>query len=276
MLAASPDKAGETTHKDVSAGKRICDRSHMRVTGVDACKRGWVAVTLQAPGPVLATVRMHASLAGVLDDIPGSDPATIVGIDMPLGLVEAGWRDADRLARGLLGPRRSSIFAIPPRPVWAQATYQAANQRCRELTGQGFSIQAWGLRPKLLEANEYVRSCGHRMYEVHPELAFGAIAGAPLPHSKHTAPGRDLRRELLAAAGIILPVTPPRTVSSAAASASAWPATLAPRAPRLPVTDTLDAAAVAWSAWRIAAGKAVVIPDQPQLDRHGHEITIRF
>jgi len=234
----------------------------MRVTGVDACKRGWVAVTLQAPGPVLATVRMHASLAGVLDDIPGSDPAAIVGIDMPLGLVEAGWRDADRLARGLLGPRRSSIFAIPPRPVWAQATYQAANQRCRELTGQGFSIQAWGLRPKLLEANEYVRSCGHPMYEVHPELAFGAIAGAPLPHSKHTAPGRDLRRDLLANVGIILPAVASRTGTSSA--------------PKLPVTDTLDAAAVAWSAWRIAAGTAVVLPDQPQLDRHGREITIRY
>ena len=250
-------------NKDVGAGKRICDRSQMRVTGVDACKRGWVAVTLQAPGPVLAAVRMHASLAGVLDEGPGSaDPARIVGIDMPLGLVEAGWRDADRLARGLLGPRRSSIFAIPPRPVWAQATYQAANQRCRELTGQGFRIQAWGLRPKLLEANEYVRSCGHPMYEVHPELAFGAIAGAPLPHSKHTAPGRDLRRDLLANVGIILPAVASRTGTSSA--------------PKLPVTDTLDAAAVAWSAWRIAAGTAVVLPDQPQLDRHGREITIRY
>jgi len=217
---------------------------------------------------------MHASLAGVLDDGPGSDPAKLVGIDMPLGLVEAGWRDADRLARGLLGPRRSSIFAIPPRLVWAQATYQAANQRCRELTGQGFSIQAWGLRPKLLEANEYVRSCGHQMYEVHPELAFGAIAGAPLPHSKHTAPGRGLRRELLAAAGIILPVTSSRAASSAAAPASAT--TLTPRTPRLPVTDTLDAAAVAWSAWRIATGEAVVLPDHPQLDSKGREITIRY
>jgi predicted RNase H-like nuclease len=241
---------------------RICDRSHVRVTGVDACKRGWVAVTLQAPGPVLASVRMHATLAGVLDDaLPAQDaaPARIVGIDMPLGLLESGWREADRLARGLLGPRRSSVFAIPPQPVWDEESYQAANQRCRALTGQGFSIQAWGLRPKLLEANEYVRTCGHQMYEVHPELAFGAMAGAPLPHSKHTAPGRDLRRELLVAAGISIP----------AVASRAW--ALAP-----PVTDTLDAAAVAWSAWRIATGGAIVIPDQPQLDNLGREITIRY
>jgi len=240
----------------------------MRVTGVDACKRGWVAVTLEAPGPALAGVRMHESLAGALDDLQGAP--RIVGIDMPLGLLESGWRAADRLAHGLLGPRRSSVFAIPPRAVWAQASYQAANQRCRELTGQGFSIQAWGLRAKLLEANEYLQTCGHPMYEVHPELAFGTMTGAPLPYSKHSAPGRALRREVLAAAGIILPAA-----ASRAASAPV-PRSPAPRSPAVPETDTLDAAAVAWSAWRIATGEAVVLPDHPQLDSQGRQITIRY
>ena len=227
----------------------------MRVTGVDACRRGWVAVSLDAagptgPGPVPAGgVRVHESLVGVLE---GSG-AGLVGIDMPLGLLESGWREADRVARGLLGPRRSSVFAIPPRAVWAQASYQAANRRCRELTGRGFSIQAWGLRAKLLEADLYRGACGHPLYEVHPELAFGAMAGAPLVSSKHTEAGRDLRRELLGRAGIVVP-----------------PVRLAP------VTDTLDAAAVAWSAWRIATGRAVVLPDRPQQDGQGHEIAIRY
>ena len=229
----------------------------MRVTGVDGCKRGWVAVSLEVPGaaagrsgPVrVDAVRVHESLAGVLDGIG----ASVVGIDMPLGLLESGWREADRAARGLLGPRRSSVFSIPPRPVWAQASYQAANQHCRELTGQGFSIQAWGLRAKLLEADRYRLTCRHPLYEVHPELAFGAMAGTPLVHSKHTAAGRDLRRELLSRAGIVVPLVP-----------------------RAPVTDTLDAAAVAWSAWRIATGQAVVIPGRPQRDGQGREIAIRY
>jgi predicted RNase H-like nuclease len=219
----------------------------MRVTGIDACRGGWVAVSLETPGA--ASVRAGASLASLLDE----DPAVIVGIDMPLGLLDSGWREADRVARGLLGPRRSSVFAIPPRAVWAEPSYQAANQRCRELTGQGFSIQAWGLRAKLLEANQYRDTCGRPMYEVHPELAFGAMAGAPLPQSKHTAPGRDLRRDLLARAGIILPAAGPA-----------------------PLTDTLDAAAVAWSARRIAAGHAKVIPGRPQHDTRSREITIRY
>jgi predicted RNase H-like nuclease len=235
----------------------------MRVTGVDACRRGWVAVSLAAvsvaAGPVAAggaaaTVRVGAFLDALL--APDLDPAgtTIVGIDMPLGLLETGWREADRAARGLLGPRRSSVFAIPPRAVWAEASYPAANQRCRELTGQGFSAQAWGLRAKLLEANRYRQACGHPLYEVHPELAFGAMAGAPLAVSKHTGTGRDLRRELLAGAGIEIPLQTPATL----------------------LGDVLDAAAVAWSARRIAAGQAVTIPAVPQYDGQGAEIAIRF
>jgi predicted RNase H-like nuclease len=225
----------------------------MRVTGVDACRGGWVAVSLEASRPAApprtVSVRADASLAGVL----AGTGTCVVGIDMPLGLLEAGWREADRAARGLLGPRRSSVFAIPPRVVWAEPDYQAANQRCRELTGRGFSIQAWGLRAKLLEAGLYRETCGHPLYEVHPELAFGAMAGAPLVPGKRTEAGRDLRRELLARAGIVVPGV------------------------RLaPVTDTLDAAAVAWTAWRIAAGRAVVIPDRPQQDRRGREIAIRY
>jgi predicted RNase H-like nuclease len=232
----------------------------VRVTGADACRRGWVAVSLEAaaPGPAdpggpgrlrVAGVRVHESLAGALE---GTE-AGVVGIDMPLGLLESGWREADRVARGLLGPRRSSVFAIPPRAVWAQASYQAANRRCRELTGQGFSIQAWGLRAKLTEAGRYREACGHPLYEVHPELAFGAMAGAPLAESKHTEAGRCLRRDLLARAGIAVS-----------------------RVPLAPVTDALDAAAVAWSAWRIATGQAVILPDRPQHDRHGREIAIRY
>ena len=233
-------------------------RSDIRVAGVDACRRGWVAVSLAAAslaadGPAV-TVRVGPSLGALL--APDLDPAgtTIVGIDMPLGLLVTGWREADRAARGLLGPRRSSVFAIPPRAVWAQTSYPAANRRCRELTGQGFSAQAWGLRAKLLEANQYRQMCGHPLYEVHPELAFGAMAGAPLAASKHTAPGRDERRRLLAQAGLEIP--------------PATPATL--------IGDILDAAAVAWSARRIAAGQAVTVPAIPQHDDQGAEIAIRF
>jgi predicted RNase H-like nuclease len=228
----------------------------MRVIGVDACKAGWVAVSLTDGS--YTGLRVETSLAAVLTDSAHEANPDAVGIDMPLGLLESGWRTADRQAQRLLGPRRSSVFAIPPRAVWAQDSYAAANLLCRDLTGLGFSVQAWGLRRKLLEANEY-RDTGEastdstdRLYEVHPELAFGALAGQPLSDSKHTPAGSERRRELLASAGIVIPKT------------------------LKPLTDILDAAAVAWSAQRIATGSAEMIPDPPQYDTAGREISIRY
>lgn len=246
------------------------------VTGVDGCAAGWVAVTLgvvrrpaegaaasgaAASTPAASTAAAEdvtvedITVAATLDGLP---LAGVTGIDMPLGLLSAGWRDADRLARRALGRRGVTVFAIPPRPVWECATYTEANRVCRDLTGQGFSVQAWGLRRKIAEADEFRRrSVPVRvpLYEVHPELAFAALAGAPLPDSKHTRAGLAARRALLAAAGLALP---PRVVGAAE-------------------DDLLDAAAVAWSARRIAAGRATVLTSPVQrADDDGGEIAIRY
>jgi predicted RNase H-like nuclease len=225
----------------------------LAVTGVDGCARGWVAVTL---GVARAEVVSSVTVAATLDGLP---LAGVTGIDMPLGLLGDGWRDADLLARRALGRRGVTVFAIPPRPVWECETYAEANRVCRDLTGKGFSVQAWGLRRKIVEAQEFRRRASAatppvRLHEVHPELAFAAMAGGPLPDSKHTQAGLAVRRELLAAAGITLP----RRVARAAED------------------DLLDAAAVAWSARRIAAGQAAVLTSPAQRPDDGTEIAIRY
>jgi predicted RNase H-like nuclease len=173
---------------------------------------------------------------------------------MPLGLLADGWRDADALARRALGRRGVTVFAIPPRPVWEQPTYAEANRACRELTGNGLSAQTWGLRGKLLEADAFRRTSPARLYEVHPELAFAALAGAPLQESKHTPAGLAVRRQLLVQAGLTLPAT----VAGA------------------PENDLLDAAAVAWSARRIASGDAITLTNPAQRADDGTEIAIRY
>jgi len=215
------------------------------VTGVDGCAGGWVAVTL-----VPSSVRV--AVAATLDGLP---LAGITGIDIPLGLVATGWRDADLLARRALGRRGMTVFAIPPRAVWACDTYAETNRACRDLTGMGCSIQAWGLRRKIAEADEFRRRAAVSLYEVHPELAFAALnGGVPLTDSKHTRAGLAARRDLLAKAEI----TPPPRVAGAAED------------------DLLDAAAVAWSARRIAGGLAVVLTSPAQRADDGTEIAIRY
>jgi predicted RNase H-like nuclease len=225
----------------------------MRVTGIDGCRAGWVAVTLTAP---TATSRNTSALTVTV--APGLDElrlAGTVGIDMPLGLLAGGWRSADLLARRALGRRGCCVFAIPPRPVWAEKMYADANRRCRELTGRGMSAQAWGLRAKLLEADRYRRATRHPLHEVHPELAFAAMAGGPLPDSKHSPAGLTARHALLKTVGITLPAELPRGVGE---------------------DDLLDAAAVAWSARRIATGTAEVLSDPAQRADDGAEIAIRY
>jgi predicted RNase H-like nuclease len=223
------------------------------VTGVDACAGGWVAVTLRPPTPGDQYAPLTAAVA-VAPTLDGLSLEGIVGIDMPLGLLEDGWRVADVLARRALGRRGGTVFAIPPRPVWQRPTYAEANKACRELTGKGLSAQTWGLRGKLLEADAYRRTSAARLHEVHPELAFAAMAGAPLAASKHTEAGLVIRRRLLARAAITLP----------------------PKVANAPENDLLDAAAVAWSARRIAAAEAVTLIDPEQRADDGTEIAIRY
>ena len=223
------------------------------MTGVDACASGWVAVTLPRTAADAASTPVcpHVAVAPTLD---GLSLAGLVGIDMPLGLLADGWRVADVLARQALGRRGVTVFAIPPRPVWQYPTYAEANSACRTLTGKGMAAQTWGLRSKLLEADAYRCASPAPLYEVHPELSFAAIAGTPLTASKHTEAGLVLRRDLLAQVGI----TVPAKVTGAG------------------VDDLLDAAVVAWSARRIAVGRAVILTDPAQHADDGTEIAIRF
>jgi hypothetical protein len=71
-----------------------------------------------------------------------------------------------------------------------------------------------------------------------------------VPESKHSAAGLAVRRALLASAGIMLPSAPAGAAED----------------------DLLDAAAVAWSARRIAA----VLSDPAQRGDDGSEIAIRY
>jgi predicted RNase H-like nuclease len=203
--------------------------------GADGFPGGWVAVELHdgefAKAWVASTVEVL--FAGVPD-------GAFVGVDMPVGLVDSGWRTADLRARGLVGRRHNSVFRIPPRGVWRADDLAEAQRRCRDLTGAGLSAQTWSLRRKILEVSSYPG----RLFEVHPEVVFAAIAGRPLPHGKRTWNGQAARRALLARAGVVLPDD------------------LGP-AGAVPVDDVLDAAVVAWCASRIGWGEARHVPDPP-------------
>ena len=136
-------------------------------------------------------------------------------------------------------PSRGSD-TTPPRPVFDIDTFAKANQLHRELTGKGLSRQSWGLRERILEAEFFV-SENPDTIEVHPEVCFRTLKNAHLEFSKKTWNGQMERRSLLESQGIEL--------SDQLEDAGT-----------VPPDDLLDAAAAAWSAWRVAKGKANVLP----------------
>lgn len=222
------------------------------VLGVDGCRGGWVGVVLTADDAVHGV--FGADIAAVLAAAVGAaGPPAVVGVDMPLHLSAAGWRPCDQAVRAHLGTKRSSVFPVPPTPALAIDDYAAACATCRALTGKAFSKQLWMLRPKILELETWwMSSVGIDVREVHPETSFSLMVGAPIAASKRTDEGVAARRAALADQGIVLPDD------------------IGPGARLAAADDVVDAAAVAWTARRVAAGTARSFPDPPvTLDGEG-------
>ncbi len=214
-----------------------------RVLGVDACKAGWIGIVLEGAA---ITAYVGPTIADLVAQVEAAGPLDVIGIDIPIGLAEHGLRRCDLLARDAAGPRRSSVFVTPVRAALAGADFASAVALNRQRTGVGFSIQAYGLKAKILDVDAFVRGSNRKVVEVHPELSFAAIAGRPLDDAKTTWAGMQRRRRLLLNAGV--------DVDSDFGTAGR----------RTGIDDLLDAAAVAWTARRVARGQAVSRPDPPE------------
>jgi predicted RNase H-like nuclease len=213
----------------------------VRVVGLDACKHGWVGVVLDA-GKVADVVCERT----IGEAVTAAGPVAVVGIDIPQGFPVATKREAERLVAPVVGPRRSSLFATPPRDALLAATYAEANRLCAERVGWGLSAQAYALRARVLEVDAWLPSSPAPAYECFPELSFRTMGGRPLPDPKSSWAGASHRRALLLDEGLRLD------------------GDLGLSGKRVAPDDVLDAAAVAWTASRIAAGTAVSYPDPPE------------
>lgn len=206
------------------------------VLGVDRFARGWVGALVNDVGVVdIVLVRELKDL------VAGSPAAECIAVDMPIGLLEAGTRPADVAAQKFVGPRRSSVFLTPPRPVLGADQFDGANAIAPEMfDGRKISRQAWALKSTILEVDA-VATHDRRVIEVHPEVSFRAMLEHDLQYSKHSWNGLALRRGALAKHGLVLP----DHLGSAG---------------ECPAADVLDALAAAWSARRFAKGNAAALP----------------
>lgn len=204
----------------------------LRVAGVDLAGGGLAVVVLEEDR-VVEAFRCEEFADALLVD------ASVVAIDIPIGIPEDGERPADEAARRFVGPRASSVFSTPPRRVLEAGTYEEARRVAQQATGQSISAQSYALRRRILEVDEYAHE-DDRVIEVHPEVSFRELAHRPLL-SKHRSDGLAERRALLEGAGIEVPTSVPRVAEP----------------------DLLDATVAAWSAKRYALGEALPLPRNP-------------
>ena len=211
----------------------------------------------------------RSSFADVLAAACEQDIA-VVAVDIPIGLPSTERRTADVKAHAMLGPRRSSLFWTPPLCVLQADSYGEANRLARERAGKGLSKQFYGLMPKIREVRaslpkeSFCLSAYPRVAEVHPEVSFTVLAGAPMPFpKKSTKDGTDRRgaEQRLAALADHFP-----------SIANALQAPLA-ATPKAALDDVLDAAAAAWTARRIASGEALCL-GEGEFDETGYPMNI--
>ena len=215
------------------------------LAGVDGYKGGWIAAVDREVGSTAVTT--YASFSLLLGD---ADLTQIV-IDIPIGLLDSGPRACDLAARRLLGPRRSSVFPAPIRPVLKARSREEACAIWQNIEGKKCPQQLWWILHKIREADEGMTpDLQRRIREGHPELCFTMMnGGRPMSFRKTRRYGRAERLALLE------PHFPDivqhlKDVPGA-------------------TTDILDAYACLWTARRIKTGLAVSLPQEEERDSRG-------
>src|SRR5436309_5279497 len=231
------------------------------VAGVDGCHAGWLVVLVDGQGPPNSSsqVRLCTEFEEILLLFPA--PAAIA-VDIPIGLLDRprrGGRVCDQEARRMLGRRASSVFSPPSRQVLGATCYE-------DVRAQGLSIQAYGILPKIREVDRLMTPELQKViHEAHPELAFMALAGHPMRFNKKTPRGQRERVRALKRARRHFFQGIRRTFVDGLKAFTRR---------QVAPDDVLDACALAYTALRIADGKAQRVPPYPAIDPRGIRMEI--
>jgi predicted RNase H-like nuclease len=232
------------------------------IGGADGCKAGWFRALRETH-----TGELRFDVVSSADGLLSADPQPLVlGLDIPIGLPEAGQRECDRRARACLGwPRRSSVFPAPIRAALRANDRVEASRITEARDGRRVGAQGFALFEKIRSIDQLLLSDSEarlRIREVHPEVSFWAWRDqkAIVP-SKKTGAGRAVRLGLV----------------------EGWLGEGVLAAPRLEHRkrevaddDMLDAVAALWTATRILDQTARTLPDDPPRDAVGLRMEIVY
>ncbi len=235
----------------------------MKTIGIDGCRTGWIAISLDSSTSGYWIVESDQELADIFEAYDR------IFIDVPIGLEDQKYtRECDVLLREVLGPDyRASVFNPPVRPALHAPTYAEASMTSYEITQKKISIQAWNITPKikavdqLLQENESYRG---KVYESHPELIFQNLNGGnPVLQKKETKKGLRHRLDLLSeknrlAADFFRDIKEEY------------------RRNQIGEDDIVDALALAWAANQSQKKPIKTLPENPPKDSSGLRMAIHY
>ena len=148
----------------------------MKYIGVDGCKIGW-----------FYTVIDHENQweIGVSENIKKlwetHKDASLILIDIPIGLPFKEPRACDLEARKLLGKgKTSTVFPPPCRESLAAKNHEEACEINKKVLGKKISLQAYHISKKIKEVDDFLLAnpqARQKIWETHPEICFWALAG---------------------------------------------------------------------------------------------------
>ena len=165
--------------------------------GVDGCKAGWFVVGIKQNEDW--AIDIFSDIGAIWQQF--SKFASLILIDIPIGLPENGIRVCDKLARKVLKQRASSVFPVPCRKATQAKNYKNACRINHQIIKKKLSMQSWNIAPKIKELDALLGSDPKKsnyIRESHPEVCFWALSGGrPMNWNKKTDDGYLQRRNIL-------------------------------------------------------------------------------
>lgn len=230
--------------------------------GVGWTGDGWLVVAFDQTG---------FDHAAVFEEVGGlwhryEEQAERVLVGVPVGLKEdSGDRACDVLARQVLGPRRTAVFAPPVREATRKRRYPTAKRVTERTTDRGLSKRAFAHSEPIAAVDDLVRNVPEAraaFAESHPELCFRAFAGEPLQYPGTTAGGYAERMRALATFDTDAPPVVQRVAEAVGGTDTT-------------VDRVLDAVALAYTACP-GPGRLRSLPPDPPRDPRGLAMGMRY
>lgn len=235
----------------------------MKTLGIDGCRAGWFAISLDDEGAGYWLLESNKQLKEYFEEFDR------IFIDVPIGLTEGEYvRECDEKLRDVLGPNyQASVFNPPIRAALYAPTYAEASMTSYEVTGKKISTQAWNITPNIKTVDQFLQddeALREKVFESHPELLFRILNGNnSILQKKATKKGLRHRLKLL-------------KDRSEYADDFFRDIKEEFRRNQVDEDDIVDAMALAWFARKSVEKEIKTLPEDPPTDSTGLSMAIHF